>query len=194
MPGRCPIQLHRARRKQSLRPCCDTPHAAETRWRRHNRRYARPFQLPGRATPSEQRAPDAPAFQKRRAARSRKCRDRWLHNARRSFESPASPPQRPRVFASRSALRYLTGTTVGAGGVGDEAGGATCVVGTTAGDALPVIGCPPYTLAMIGTISNATILMILISGFTAGPAVSLYGSPTVSPVTAALCASEPLPP
>ena len=41
---------------------------------------------------------------------------------------------------------------------------------------------------------NATMLMILISGFTAGPAVSLYGSPTVSPVTAALCASEPLPP
>jgi hypothetical protein len=38
------------------------------------------------------------------------------------------------------------------------------------------------------------MLMILISGLIAGPAVSLYGSPTVSPVTAALCASEPLPP
>ncbi len=34
--------------------------------------------------------------------------------------------------------------------------------------------------------SNATIFVILIIGFTAGPAVSLYGSPTVSPVTAAL--------
>ena len=45
-----------------------------------------------------------------------------------------------------------------------------------------------------GTISNATMLIILMRGFTAGPAVSLYGSPTVSPVTAALCASEPLPP
>src|SRR6185312_17272759 len=45
-----------------------------------------------------------------------------------------------------------------------------------------------------GMISSATMLMILISGFTAGPAVSLYGSPTLSPVTAALCASEPLPP
>jgi hypothetical protein len=45
-----------------------------------------------------------------------------------------------------------------------------------------------------GTSSSATMLMILINGFTAGPAVSLYGSPTVSPVTAALCASEPLPP
>src|SRR5882757_5486875 len=38
------------------------------------------------------------------------------------------------------------------------------------------------------------MLVILIIGFTAGPAVSLYGSPTVSPVTAALWASEPLPP
>src|SRR6478672_4419110 len=45
-----------------------------------------------------------------------------------------------------------------------------------------------------GTSSSATMLMILISGLIAGPAVSLYGSPTVSPVTAALCASEPLPP
>src|SRR3546814_5309654 len=40
----------------------------------------------------------------------------------------------------------------------------------------------------------ATILVILIIGLTAGPAVSLYGSPTVSPVTAALWASLPLPP
>ena len=38
------------------------------------------------------------------------------------------------------------------------------------------------------------MLMILIIGFTAGPAVSLYGSPTVSPVMAAIWASEPLPP
>ena len=34
-------------------------------------------------------------------------------------------------------------------------------------------------------INNATMLMTLIIGLTAGPAVSLYGSPTVSPVTAA---------
>ncbi len=45
-----------------------------------------------------------------------------------------------------------------------------------------------------GTSRSATMLMILISGLIAGPAVSLYGSPTVSPVTAALCASLPLPP
>ena len=36
------------------------------------------------------------------------------------------------------------------------------------------------------TINNATILIILIIGLMAGPDVSLYGSPTVSPVTAAL--------
>src|SRR5207245_8957291 len=42
--------------------------------------------------------------------------------------------------------------------------------------------------------SSATMLVILIIGLTAGPAVSLYGSPTVSPVTAALWGSEPLPP
>ena len=38
------------------------------------------------------------------------------------------------------------------------------------------------------------MLMTLIIGLIAGPAVSLYGSPTVSPVTAALWASDPLPP
>src|SRR6185369_16960504 len=77
-------------------------------------------------------------------------------------------------------------------GAGAVAAGAIGAAGaeTAAGAA----GFSPYTFAMSGTIISATILMILISGFTAGPAVSLYGSPTVSPVTAALCASEPLPP
>ena len=37
------------------------------------------------------------------------------------------------------------------------------------------------------------MFMTLISGLRAGPAVSFSGSPTVSPVTAALCFSEPLP-
>src|SRR3990167_6284891 len=44
------------------------------------------------------------------------------------------------------------------------------------------------------TRSRATMLRIFIIGLIAGPAVSLYGSPTVSPVTAAWCANEPLPP
>ena len=65
---------------------------------------------------------------------------------------------------------------------------------TPGGVAAAVAGLPPWIVAMIGTISSATMLMILISGLTAGPAVSLYGSPTVSPVTAALWASDPLPP
>lgn len=42
--------------------------------------------------------------------------------------------------------------------------------------------------------SNATMFKILIIGLIAGPAVSLYGSPTVSPVTAALWALDPFPP
>src|SRR5216110_3062952 len=47
---------------------------------------------------------------------------------------------------------------------------------------------------MSGMIRIATMFVILIIGLIAGPAVSLYGSPTVSPVTAAAWASEPLPP
>ncbi len=45
-----------------------------------------------------------------------------------------------------------------------------------------------------GAISNATRFMTLINGLMAGPAVSLNGSPTVSPITVAAWASEPLPP
>src|SRR4029453_12663294 len=97
------------------------------------------------------------------------------------------------VFASRLAPCDLAGTPTGGGGAG-KAGGATCIVGATTGGVPAVVGRPPYTLAMIGTISRATMLMILISGFTAGPAESLYGSPTVSPVAPALGASDPLPP
>src|ERR671914_2310171 len=45
-----------------------------------------------------------------------------------------------------------------------------------------------------GMINSATMFATLIIGLIAGPAVSLNGSPTVSPVTDAACASEPLPP
>ena len=45
-----------------------------------------------------------------------------------------------------------------------------------------------------GANSSATRFITLISGLSAGPAVSLNGSPTVSPITAALCDSLPLPP
>src|SRR3954469_3945177 len=47
---------------------------------------------------------------------------------------------------------------------------------------------------MIGMMRMATMFATLIIGLIAGPAVSLNGSPTVSPVTDAACASEPLPP
>src|SRR5450755_4221581 len=82
-----------------------------------------------------------------------------------------------------------TGAIVAAGA---EAGGAI-TLGATDGAGIAA-GRSRLYAARSGTIISATMLMILISGFTAGPAVSLYGSPTVSPVTAALCASEPLPP
>ena len=51
-----------------------------------------------------------------------------------------------------------------------------------------------FKLMIAGKINNATKFITLINGLRAGPAVSLNGSPTVSPMTAALCASEPLPP
>src|SRR5205823_8226864 len=86
----------------------------------------------------------------------------------------------------------------GAAGVAGAAGavvaaGAEIGIGAATG-AVTVIAFPSDHVPSSGTIINATGLMILISGLTAGPAVFLYGSPTVSPVTAALCASDPLPP
>src|SRR5262245_42190052 len=86
-----------------------------------------------------------------------------------------------------------TGAAAGAAGAGaTAAAGAAGALTAGGGTLAAALGAslPP----MSGTMSSATMLMILISGFTAGPAVSLYGSPTVSPVTAALCASDPFPP
>ncbi len=51
--------------------------------------------------------------------------------------------------------------------------------------------CSPTTA---GAMSSATRFITLISGLIAGPAVSLNGSPTVSPMTVAAWASLPLPP
>jgi len=59
------------------------------------------------------------------------------------------------------------------------------------GSAFPFIYFSCYFYFIIGTIRSATMLMTLIIGLIAGPAVSLYGSPTVSPVTEALCPSLP---
>ena len=47
---------------------------------------------------------------------------------------------------------------------------------------------------MIGMIRMATMFATWIIGLMAGPAVSLNGSPTVSPVTDAAWASDPFPP
>src|SRR5687768_13468932 len=52
---------------------------------------------------------------------------------------------------------------------------------------------PPEYCTMMGAIITDTRFTTLIIGFSAGPAVSLNGSPTVSPTTPALWRSEPLP-
>ena len=53
---------------------------------------------------------------------------------------------------------------------------------------------PSEMLTIAGAINSATSYITLIKGLIAGPAVSLNGSPTVSPMTVAACASLPLPP
>src|SRR5690606_5910642 len=45
--------------------------------------------------------------------------------------------------------------------------------------------------AMMGAMTRATMLISLMRMFSAGPEVSLKGSPTVSPITAAAWASPP---
>src|SRR5262245_8680491 len=71
-------------------------------------------------------------------------------------------------------------------------------------EATPIASAPSATptrmpvlsayLTTLVAIRSDTRFMTLISGLMAGPAVSLNGSPTVSPMTVAACASDPLPP
>ncbi len=56
----------------------------------------------------------------------------------------------------------------------------------------PSDGCRPQRNS--GAITSVTVPSSLMSTCKLGPAVSLKGSPSVSPTTAALCASVPLPP
>lgn len=83
-----------------------------------------------------------------------------------------------------------TAITITAGGLVT----ISCMAKTETGTGLPSAATYPAAIGNKGTTSNATILIIFIKGLTAGSAVSLYGSPTVSPVTAALCASDPFSP
>ena len=53
---------------------------------------------------------------------------------------------------------------------------------------------PTVSFTTAGATSTETRFITLISGLMAGPAVSLNGSPTVSPMTVAACDSLPLPP
>ena len=61
------------------------------------------------------------------------------------------------------------------------------------GGAFPLYGLPPIATKMSAK-TRATTVISLMRMLMEGPEVSLKGSPTVSPTTAALWASEPLPP
>src|SRR5690606_3478680 len=72
---------------------------------------------------------------------------------------------------------------------------ATATTAATTAIAIRSTWLPPMLIATTaGAMSTETRFITLISGLIAGPAVSLNGSPTVSPMTAAAWASEPLPP
>ena len=62
----------------------------------------------------------------------------------------------------------------------------SCLTGVLAACSVEV----PCIPAMVGAITRATIDISLIRIFIEGPEVSLNGSPTVSPVTDALCGSD----
>src|SRR6266496_2419171 len=95
---------------------------------------------------------------------------------------------------SRITLYFLGASLAAPSFAGAGAAGAEIAAGADSEGIGATSDLASVQALISGTIISATMLMILINGFTAGPAVSLYGSPTVSPVTAALCASEPFPP
>jgi len=71
------------------------------------------------------------------------------------------------------------------------------MITATANSEIAVLVLSPLPSAketIAGVINRPTRFITLISGLIAGPAVSLKGSPTVSPTIVAACASEFLPP
>src|SRR5213078_113256 len=91
-------------------------------------------------------------------------------------------------------LPSATATRHGAEGYNGEGADSRPLVVRKCVAARPCARRQPWMETITGMIRMATMFAILIIGLIAGPAVSLYGSPTVSPVTAAAWASEPLPP
>ncbi len=94
------------------------------------------------------------------------------------------------AFRRRSAIMRRAPLRITHGGPGTSFRGrlvALCRCG---------IGCysNPCTMMNSGANVSETMVMRLMRMFMDGPDVSLNGSPTVSPTTAALWASEPLPP
>ena len=70
------------------------------------------------------------------------------------------------------------------------ANATTAITARSGADALS----PRLNWTTAGATSTDTRFITLINGLIAGPAVSLNGSPTVSPITVASCAWLPLPP
>ena len=147
-----------------------TPRVREPRLPLRAKRLAGPLHGPGKASIIVMRRAETGEFR----PRTRRSRS----SSRRHRRRRARPPSRG-APCSRSCDRQTAQAT----------------------PAMPIRPTsvePPAVVRLLGRGSQAmasrtTMFMTLISGLRAGPAVSLSGSPTVSPVTAALCFSEPLP-
>ena len=160
---------------------------------RQRKRRSRPRQH--QRSPTHNQLAAARSSPARAYRHDRTCLQSAIHRPTRTTAPPSQPrppeqPPRPGssgpppTVAAPSGGDYALGTRDGP----DE---------RSAPDQAPAVQraeSPPKHQVINGMISKATIFATLIIGLIAGPAVSLYGSPTVSPVTAAAWASEPLPP
>ncbi len=164
---------------------------------------------PGRPARAGRHGVDGPAAPGRRAAGRRRSRSRptarWFSLPTGIAVSAAtgagSASRRRRLARRRTARRVARPRrrrSRSTAALRDRRPRATMTTTATQRDAVaqrrrwrcsPIVSC-----TMAGAISTETRFITLISGLIAGPAVSLNGSPTVSPMTVAAWASEPLPP
>ena len=106
----------------------------------------------------------------------------WLdHLKKGGVEAPAAVILANDYDLGHAHADFISTCDLNSSGVCKMDGAGTNVCVPNAGEK-----CPPTPEYKYVTNKRATILRILIIGLMAGPAVSLYGSPTVSPVTAAL--------
>ena len=162
---------------------------------------------PGRAVEHDHRG----CSRRRPPARTHASRDGPSAVRRQPAVAGSPGPAEPRAAPGRAPARDDP-AAVGCAGCRPAAGASSPTaierrllfqtaptITTTASAAMPyrrpsLASVPTDRPTTAGAISSATRFITLISGLIAGPAVSLNGSPTVSPMTVASCASEPLPP